>query len=144
MPIRLTPNCSTTPQFLMIALGLVAGTSIFISLVFWVMGAPWVLPFALVETLVLGAAFVFHARTRSDFDEVTCNERHVFVRQERGGRVKEHQFTRGLCRVYMTRSMRSLVRLDESGRYVDLGEWMLPQDRLSLCRKLEIAASSLH
>ena len=144
MYLRLTPNCSTTPQFLMIALGLVAGTSIFISLVFWFMGAPWVLPFALVETLVLAAAFVFHARTRSDFDEVTCNERHVYVRQERGGHVKEHQFTRGLCRVYMTRSMRSLVRLDESGRYVDLGEWMLPQDRLSLCRKLEIAASSLH
>jgi len=68
----------------------------------------------------------------------------VFVRQERGGRVKEHQFTRGLCRVYMTSSMRPLVRLYESGRHVDLGEWMLPQDRLSLCRKLEIAASSLH
>ena len=144
MHLRLSPNISTTPTFLMVALGLVAGTSLLISLVFWVMGAPWVLPFALVETLVLGAAFVFHARTRSDFDEITCNERHVFVRQERGGRVKEHQFTRGLCRVYMTRSMRSLVRLDESGRYVDLGEWMLPQDRLSLCRKLEIAASSLH
>jgi len=141
MPIRLSPNCSTTPQFLMIALGLVAGTSIFISLVFWVMGAPWVLPFALVETLVLGAAFVFHARTRSDFDEVTCNERHVFVRQERGGRVKEHQFTRGLCRVYMTRSRRPLVRLDESGRHVDLGEWMLPQDRLSLCQQLIRVAS---
>lgn len=142
MPIRLSPNCSTTPQFLMIALGLVAGTSIFISLVFWVMGAPWVLPFALVETLVLGAAFLFHARTRSDFDEVTCNERHVFVRQERRGRVKEHQFTRGLCRVYMTRSMRPLVRLDESGRYVDLGEWLLPQDRLLLCRELKSVAAA--
>jgi uncharacterized membrane protein len=125
----------------MIALGLVAGTSIFISLVFWVMGAPWVLPFALVETLVLATAFVFHARTRRDFDEVTCNERHVFVRQERGGRVKEHQFTRGLCRVDMTRSMRPLVRLNESGRYVDLGEWMLPQDRLSLCRQLTHVAA---
>ena len=142
LPIRLSPSRSLTPQFLMIALALAAGTSIFISLVFWVMGAPWVLPFALVETLVLGAAFVFHARTRSDFDEVTCNERHVFVRQERSGRVKEHQFTRGLCRVYMTNSLRPLVRLDESGRYVDLGEWLLPQDRLLLCRELKSVAAA--
>jgi uncharacterized membrane protein len=126
----------------MIALALAAGTSIFISLVFWVMGAPWVLPFALVETLVLGVAFVFHARTRSDFDEVTCTERHVFVHQERSGRVKVHQFTRGLCRVYMTNSMRPLVRLDESGRYVDLGEWLLPQDRLLLCRELKRVAAA--
>lgn len=125
----------------MIALGLVAGTSIFISLVFWAMGAPWILPFALMETLLLSVAFLWHARTRSDFDEVTCNERHVFVRQERWGRVKEHQFTRGLCRVYMTNSRRPLVRLDESGRSVDLGEWMLPQDRLSLCRQLKSVAA---
>jgi hypothetical protein len=42
----------------------------------------------------------------------------------------------------MTNSMRPLVRLDESGRYVDLGEWLLPQDRLLLCRELKRVAAA--
>lgn len=47
----------------MTVLGLIAGLSVFISLVFWAMGAPWILPFALFETVVLLAAFVCHAKT---------------------------------------------------------------------------------
>jgi uncharacterized membrane protein len=125
-------------------MGLVAGVSILIGLVFWFMGAPWILPFALIESLLLAIGFVCHAKTVSDFDEITLNEKHLLVKQERGGQVREHRFNRGLFRVSMMDGPPPRVRVGESGRYVDLGEWMLPQDRLSLCRKLEIAASSLH
>ena len=40
----------------MMVLLLIAGVSICISLVFWVIGAPLILPFALVESLLLVAA----------------------------------------------------------------------------------------
>ena len=117
-------------------LGLIAGMSILIGVVFWVVGAPWVLPFALLESLLLLVAFVFHAKAVCDFDEITLNERHLVVRQERQGQTKEHQFTRGLFRVSMTRGPHPLVRVTESGKHVELGEWLLPQERLSLYKQL--------
>jgi uncharacterized membrane protein len=132
----LRPHCSSTPQMLMGMIGLIAGVSIFIGLVFWAMGAPWILPFALLESLLLLVAFVCHAKTRSDFDEITLNDRHLIVRQERRGQTKEHRFSRGLFRVSMTDGSTSLVRVVESGRRVELGEWLLPHERLSLCKQL--------
>ena len=123
----------------MTVLGLVAGVSILISLVFWGMGAPLILPFALIESLLLAVAFVCHARTRNDFDEITLNDTNLVVLQERQGQTKEHQFKRGLFRVSMTDGPRQLVRVAESGKQVELGEWLLPQERLSLCRQLALA-----
>ncbi len=120
----------------MTVLGLIASMSICIGLVFWVMGAPLILPFALIESLLLVVAFVCHARAVCDFDEITLDERHLVVRQERHGQTKEHQFTRGLFRVSMTDGPSPLVRVVESGRRVELGEWLLPQERQLLCRQL--------
>jgi len=142
MYLRFRPNCSSTPQVLMAVLGLVASVSILISLVFWVMGAPLILPFALIESLLLAVAFVCHARTRNDFDEITLNDTHLVVLQERQGQTKEHQFTRGLFRVSMTDGPHALVRVTESGKQVELGEWLLPQERLSLCTQLVTGVSA--
>ena len=134
--LRLNPNCSSTPKVLMMVLGLIAGVSICISLVFWVIGAPLILPFALVESLLLVAAFLYHAKAMCDFDEITLNDRYLVVRQERQGRAKEHQFTRGLYRVSMTEGARPLVCVAESDKRVELGEWLLPHERHSLCSQL--------
>lgn len=136
MQVKLTPRCSSTPKVLMAVLGLIAGVSICVSLVFWVLGAPLILPFALIESLLLVAAFVYHAKAMCDFDEITLNDRYLVVRQERQGRAKEHQFTRGLYRVSMTEGARPLVRVAESDKRVELGEWLLPHERHSLCSQL--------
>jgi uncharacterized membrane protein len=132
----LRPHCSSTPRVLMAVLGLIAGVSILISLLFWGMGAPLILPFALIESLLLAGAFVCHARTRSDFDEITLDDRHLVVRQERRGQTKEYRFTRGLFWVSMTDGPHPHVRVGESGRHVELGEWLLPQEQLSLSKQL--------
>lgn len=120
----------------MTVLGLIAGVSICVSLVFWVIGAPLILPFALIESLLLVAAFLYHAKAMCDFDEITLDDRHLVVRQARQGLAKEHQFTRGLYRVSMTEGARPLVRVAESDKRVELGEWLLLKERLSLCQVL--------
>lgn len=120
----------------MTVLGVIAGVSICISLVFWVIGAPLILPFALLESLLLVLAFVCHAKAVCDFDEITLDDRHLVVRQERRGQTKEHQFTRGLFRVTMTNGPSPLVRVAESGKQVELGEWLLLHERVSLCTQL--------
>jgi uncharacterized membrane protein len=136
MYLRLSPKCSSTPKVLMTVLGLIAGVSICVSLVFWVIGAPLILPFALIESLLLVAAFLYHAKAMCDFDEITLNDRYLVVRQERQGQTKEHQFTRGLFRVSMTDEPLPLVRVTESDKRVELGEWLLLKERLSLCQVL--------
>jgi uncharacterized membrane protein len=136
MHLRLHPQCSSTPHVLMAVLASIAGVSILISLMFWVMGAPLILPFALIESFVVGVAFVCHARTRSDFDEITLSDDCLLVRQARQGQEKEHRFTRGLFWVSMTEGPHPRVRVAEAGRHVELGEWLLPQERLSLCKQL--------
>lgn len=120
----------------MTVLGMVGGVSICIGLAFWAIGAPLILPFALLESLLLVLAFLCHARSVCDFDEITLNDRHLLVRQERQGQTKEHQFTRGLFRVSLTDGPSPLVRVAESGKQVELGEWLLPHERLSLCKQL--------
>ncbi len=128
----------------MTVLGMVGGVSICIGLAFWVIGAPLILPFALLESLLLAVAFVCHARSVCDFDEITLNDRYLVVRQERRGQTKQYQFTRGLFRVSMTDGPSPLVRVAESGKQVELGEWLLVHERASLCRQLatELMASS--
>jgi len=126
----------------MTAMGLVAGVSILIGFVFWLLGAPWILPFALIESLLLLVAFVCHAKTGSDFDEITLNDRDLIVYQERSGQTKEHRFTRGLFWVSMTEGPNPRVRVSESGRHVELGEWLMPHERLSLSKQLAVGALS--
>lgn len=128
----------------MTVLGMVGGVSICIGLAFWVIGAPLILPFALLESLLLVVAFLCHARSVCDFDEITLNDRYLVVRQERRGQTKQYQFTRGLFRVSMTDGPSPLVRVAESGKQVELGEWLLVHERASLCRQLatELMASS--
>jgi uncharacterized membrane protein len=126
----------------MTAMGLVAGVSILIGFVFWLLGAPWILPFALIESLLLLVAFVCHAKTRSDFDEIILNDRDLIVYQERSGQTKGHRFTRGLFWVSMTEGPNPRVRVSESGRHVELGEWLMPHERLSLSKQLAVGALS--
>jgi uncharacterized membrane protein len=140
--LRLSPRCSSTPKVLMTVLGLIASVSICIGLVFWVMGAPLILPFALIESLLLVVAFVCHARAVCDFDEISLNDCQLLVRQERQGQTKEHQFTRGLFCVSMTEGPSPIVRVAESNKRVELGEWLLPHERLWLCRQL--SADAVH
>ena len=69
---RISPNCSSTPKVMVTVLGLIAGVSLLIGLLFWAMGAPWVLPFSLLESLLLAVAFFIHAQTVCDTTKIFC------------------------------------------------------------------------
>jgi hypothetical protein len=122
-------------------LGLIAGVSLLIGLLFWAMGAPWVLPFSLLESLLLAAAFVIHAQSVCDFDEILLQDQHLIVRQERRGKSLEHRFTTGLFRISLTAGPRARIRIDQSGRHVEVGKWLMPKERISLFRELRLQAA---
>ena len=61
MHLQIHPKSSISPQALMTVFGVLAGLSLTIGLVFWAMGAFFVLPFAQMETLLLAVTFLYHA-----------------------------------------------------------------------------------
>jgi uncharacterized membrane protein len=136
MYIRIQPNCSLTPRELLTALGLIVGVSISIGTLFWFIGVPWILPFALLETILIAIAFIIHAKSLSDFDEITLHDGTLIVRQERKGQILEHRFKRGFFCVSMMQQGSAPIRIDESGRRVQIGEWLTPLESLNLLEQL--------
>ncbi len=138
---RICPNCSSTPKVVLSVLGLIAGASMLIGLLFWAIGAPWVLPFSLLESTLLAAAFFIHAQTARDFDEILLRDQYLIVRKARKGKSMEHRFTAGLFRISLTAAPRARIRIDQSGRHVELGKWLMPKERLSLFHELRRQAA---
>jgi len=132
MHIRIKPNCSLSPKGLITALGLIAGISISISIFFWFVGVPWILPFALLETILITIAFIIHAKSVCDFDEITLHEDKLIVRQERKGQILEHRFKRGFFQVSMMQQEKAPIRIHESGKHVQIGEWLTHRETLNL------------
>lgn len=115
-----------------------AGLSLTIGLVFWVMGAFLVLPFALMETLLLAVTFLYHARSLANYDELELNDYFLIIRKERFGKMVEHRFNRSFCRVSMSRSKYPVIRVEESGRFVEFGQWVRPTEIGAIFNELKL------
>jgi uncharacterized membrane protein len=124
MHLQIRPKSSISPQALITVFGALAVLSVTIGLLFWALGAFLVLPFALMETLLLAVTFLYHARSLANYDELVLNEYFLIIRKERFGKMVEHRFNRGFCRVSMSRDRYPVIRIEESGRCVEFGQWV--------------------
>jgi len=79
--LRLQRNCSASPKLLVAVLGGVSAWSLLISLGFWAMGAPRVLPFAGLEVLLLLGAFAVHSRRVTDSDTLWLTDMFAGMRE---------------------------------------------------------------
>ena len=121
--------------------GVLAGLSVTIGLVFWAMGATLVLPFAVMETLLLGVTFLYHARSLANYDDVLLNDSFLIIRKERFGKMVEHRFNRGFYRVSLSRERHPVIRIEESGRFVEFGQWVRPTEVNAVFRELQAKIS---
>src|SRR4051812_48215066 len=90
--LLLKRNCSITPAGLMWAYGLIAGVTITIAATLAVMGAWPVLPFAGVEILGLGIAFVLNGRHAADYERIELDRGRLMVEVCESDRVLRHEF----------------------------------------------------
>jgi uncharacterized membrane protein len=68
--LLLKRNCSISPGGMLRVFGLLALASLGIAMGFALAGAWLILPFAGLEVLALGAAFLVHARHATDFERI--------------------------------------------------------------------------
>jgi uncharacterized membrane protein len=141
MHFQIRPKSSVSPKALMSIFGVLAGLSVTIGLVFWAIGATLVLPFAVMETLLLGFTFLYHARSLANYDDVLLEDSFLIVRKERFGQMVEHRFNRGFCRISLSRERHPVIRIEESGRFVEFGQWDRPTEVSAIFTELQAKIS---
>jgi len=133
-------NCSVTPAQLGICFGSLCLLSLVVGLFFWLQGAVLVLPFAALELLALGVAFLIHARHAADRERISVRGGELVVEVERAGRVERSEFVRDWVRIEADRR-RGLVEVTGGGRSVRVGRFLRTDLHPLLARELRQAVS---
>lgn len=131
-------NCSLAPRQLAVIFGSLAAVSLAIAGAFAARGAWMVLPFALVEVLALGAAFLVYARHAADYERIVLCRDCLLVETCRATRVRREQCVPAFARVEYAGSRRELVGLVAAGRRIEVGRYVPESDRAGLARQLRM------
>jgi len=131
-------NCSLAPRQLAIVFASLAAVSLGIAAFFAVQGAWMVLPFACVEVLALGVAFVVYARHAADYERIVLCRDCLLVETCWAERLRREECAPAWTRVEYTGSRRELIGLVAEGRRIDVGRFVPEADRRQLARQLQL------
>ena len=132
-------NCSVTPAQLGKLYLSLCVVSLTIALAFWMQGAHLVLPFAWLELMAVGAAFLVYARHARDGEKIVLQGSQLVVELETGGRTQRAEFAREWVRVEPQRGDGSLIEVSGQGRSVVVGRHLRPELRPALAREIRVA-----
>jgi uncharacterized membrane protein len=132
-------NCSVTPAQLAWLYVSLCVVSLTIGMVFWWHGATLVLPFAWIELVAVGAAFVAYARHAADGERISLEGRQLVVELENAGRLERAEFDRDWVRVEPSSADRSLIEVSGRGRSVNVGRYLRPELRPALAQEIRRA-----
>ena len=129
-------NCSITPQQLIGVYLSLCVVSMLIGAAFWWHGAPFVMAFAGVEVVVVGAALLIYARHATDRETLTLSGRRLVVERRLGPQVERADFRAEWLSVEPAQAQGSLVELSGEGRRIQIGRFVRPEHRAALAQEL--------
>ena len=132
-------NCSITPSQLGFFYLSLCTLSFAIAGAFYWVGAWIVMPFACLELLAVGYAFLVYARHASDVEKIVLRDGQLVVELETAGRLQRSEFNREWVRVEPKSGDGSLVELSGQGRSVRVGRHLRPELRPTLAREIRLA-----
>ena len=106
---------------------------------FWLQGATMVMPFAWLELVVVGVAFLVYARHASDGEKIVLQGGQLVVELETAGRTQRAEFNRDWVRVEPRHGDGSLIEASCQGRSVQVGRHVRPELRPALAREIRFA-----
>lgn len=136
---RLRRNCSVTPGQLGVVYLMLCGVSLSIGMFFWMQGATFVLGFAGLELLAVGAAFMVYARHATDGEWISLQGSSLVVERETAGRRERAEFERQWVRVEPQAGERSLIELTARGCTMEVGRFVRPELRQVLAGEIRRA-----
>ncbi len=133
-------NCSFAPRQLLGVYLSLCLIGLAIGGLFWMQGALFVLPFAGVELLAVGAALVFYARHAADQERLVLRPGSFSVTCTLGRRTEQVDFAvPASVRVEPAHRDGSLIELSGEGRRIAVGRFVRPELRRALADELRAA-----
>nr|WP_233168461.1 DUF2244 domain-containing protein [Xylophilus sp. ASV27] len=132
-------NCSFKPSqlgWIYLSLCLV---SLGIASFFWVNGARLVMPFAWLELVAVGVAFLVYARHATDGEHISLQGSCLVVERETGGRLERAEFRREWVRIEPKVGDGSLIQVSMQGRSMEVGRFVRPELRPALASEIRMA-----
>ena len=102
-------------------------------------GATLVLPFASLELVAVGVAFVVYARHATDGENIYLRGAQLVVEFESGGKLERQEFRRESVRVEPRVDDHSLIKVSGQGRSINVGRFVRPELRPMLAREIRMA-----
>ncbi|MGV8804008.1 MAG: DUF2244 domain-containing protein [Polaromonas sp.] len=106
---------------------------------FWLHGAPLVMPFAMLELLAVGTAFLLYARHAGDAEKIILRGGQLVIELETAGHTQRAEFNRDWVRIEPKDGDGSLIEVSGQGRSVRVGRHVRPELRPLLARELRWA-----
>ena len=132
-------NCSVTPWQLIWLYVSLCAVSLGIGMFFWFLGATLVVPFAILELLAVGFAFVVYARHAADGEHISLRDGQLVVELESAGKLERAEFSREWVRVEPRTGNGSLVELSGRGKTIRVGRFIRPELRPLLAKEIRLA-----
>lgn len=132
-------NCSVTPAQLGWLYASLCVVSLGIAGFFWIFGARLIMPFAWLELVAVGSAFVVYARHACDGEKIVLDGDQLVVELETAGRMQRAEFNREWVRVEPKGGDGSLIEVSGQGRSVWVGRHVRPEHRPALAREIRWA-----
>ena len=132
-------RCSITPAQLgwfYLSLCLV---SLGVGSFFWLQGALLVMPFAMLELLAVGTAFLVYSRHAGDAEKIMLRGGQLVIELETAGRTQRAEFNRDWVRIEPKDGDGSLIEVSGQGRSVRVGRHVRPELRPLLAREIRLA-----
>jgi uncharacterized membrane protein len=132
-------NCSFSPRQVMLFYLSLTSVSFLFALIFALQGLWVILPFAIVENLMLAGALLYYARHALDRECVALarDELHVYVVD--GSRVIHHCFNARWVRLEWRGRLGDALWLCQGDREIPLGRYLIPERRRAFARELRLA-----
>lgn len=133
-------NCSFAPRQLLAVYLSLCAVGLGIGALFWLHGAPYVLPFAGAELLAVGGAILVYARHAADHESLVLRPGRLSVACSLGRRTERVDFAApDWVRVEPAHRDGSLIELSGEGRRIAVGRFVRPELRPALADELRTA-----
>jgi uncharacterized membrane protein len=132
-------NCSMAPGQLFGLFLALCVVSLGIASFFWFQGAKLVMPFAWLELIAVGGAFLVYARHAADQEMIALSKGSLTVRNTSGNVTETVCFVPEWVSVEPVTGDESLIQLSGQGRKIEVGRFVRPELRRQLAKELRQA-----
>jgi uncharacterized membrane protein len=117
-------NCSFTPKQVGIFYLAQSTLSLIVASFFLYQGVWLVLPFTLLELVVLALALLIYARHATDYERIDIRQGELLVETSNAGRVMQFVFNTSWVRVDGVLNSQKLISINYQGQVLEIGHFM--------------------